>query len=166
MDRRDIKERITAWVGKYKYVLLVVLVGIFLMVLPEGSGETSTPLPREQTDQPTSIAAELEEILSQIRGVGKVKVMITEASAAQTVYQTDTETTASGENTSSRVETVVIGSGSSREGLISTVTPPVYLGVVVVCQGGDQPNVKLAVVQAVAAVTGVGTDHISVLKMK
>ena len=46
MDRRDIKERITARVGKYKYVLLVVLGGIFLMVLPEGSGETSTSLPR------------------------------------------------------------------------------------------------------------------------
>ena len=166
MDRRDIKERITAWVGKYKYVLLVVLVGIFLMVLPEGRKENTEPLQREQSQQAPSIAIELEEILSQIRGVGKVKVMITEASAAQTVYQTDTDTTVSGENTSSRVETVVIGSGSSREGLISTVTPPVYLGVVVVCQGGDQPNVKLAVVQAVAAVTGVGTDHISVLKMK
>lgn len=166
MDRRDIKERITAWVGKYKYVLLVVLVGIFLMVLPEGRKENTEPVHREQTQQTPSIDVELEEILSQIRGVGKVKVMITEASAAQTVYQTDTDTTASGENTSSRVETVVIGSGSSREGLISTVTPPVYLGVVVVCQGGDQPNVKLAVVQAVAAVTGVGTDHISVLKMK
>ena len=166
MDRRDIKERITARVGKYKYVLLVVLVGIFLMVLPEGSGETSTSLPREQTDHPTSSAAELEEILSQIQGVGKVKVMITEAAAAQTVYQTDTDTTVSGEHTSSRVETVVIGSSSSQEGLIATVTPPVYLGVVVVCQGGDQPNVKLSVVQAVAAVTGVGTDHISVLKMK
>lgn len=166
MDRQDITERITAWVGKYKYVLLVVLAGIFLMILPEGRKENTEPVHREQTQQTPSIAVELEEILSQIQGVGKVKVMITEAAAAQTVYQTDTDTTVSGEHTSSRVETVVIGSSSSQEGLIATVTPPVYLGVVVVCQGGDQPNVKLSVVQAVAAVTGVGTDHISVLKMK
>lgn len=166
MDRRDISERITAWVGKYKYVLLVVLAGIFLMILPEGRKENTEPLQRELPQQAPSIAAELESILSQIKGVGKVKVMITEADAAQTVYQTDTDTTVSGENISTRVETVVVGSSGAQEGLISTVTPPVYLGVVVVCQGGDQPNVKLAVVQAVAAVTGVGTDHISVLKMK
>ena len=166
MDRRELKERILGWVRKYKYVLLVILLGVFLMLLPEGNHATGETIQPEETQAITSIDTELEQILSQIQGVGKVKVMITEVAGAQTVYQTDTDTTTSGDTISTRVETVVIGSSASQAGLIATVTPPVYLGVLVVCQGGDQPNVKLAIVQAVAAVTGVGTDHISVLKMK
>jgi hypothetical protein len=37
---------------------------------------------------------------------------------------------------------------------------------VIVCQGGDQPEVKLAVVEAVCDAVGLTADKISVLKMK
>ena len=39
-------------------------------------------------------------------------------------------------------------------------------GAVVVCQGADQPYVRLDVTNAVAAYTGLGSDKISVIKMK
>ena len=39
-------------------------------------------------------------------------------------------------------------------------------GAVVVCQGADQPYVRLDVTNAVAAYTGLGSDQISVIKMK
>lgn len=39
-------------------------------------------------------------------------------------------------------------------------------GAVVVCQGADQPSVRLDVTNAVAAYTGLGSDQISVIKMK
>ena len=39
-------------------------------------------------------------------------------------------------------------------------------GAVVVCQGADQPAVRLDVTNAVAAYTGLGSDKISVIKMK
>ena len=39
-------------------------------------------------------------------------------------------------------------------------------GAVVVCQGADQPSVRLDVTNAVAAYTGLGSDKISVIKMK
>jgi len=61
---------------------------------------------------------------------------------------------------------VIISSGSGEQGLIQTVTPPVYLGAIVVCQGGADPSVRLAVTQAVSVITGIGTDRITVLKMK
>ena len=51
-------------------------------------------------------------------------------------------------------------------GLIKQVNPPKYLGALIVCQGADDPSVRLAVSQAVASVTGISTDRISVLKMK
>jgi hypothetical protein len=40
------------------------------------------------------------------------------------------------------------------------------MGAIVVCQGADSPSVKLAITQAVAKITGLGTDEICVLKMK
>lgn len=39
-------------------------------------------------------------------------------------------------------------------------------GAVVVCQGADQPSVRLDVTNAVVAYTGLGSDKISVIKMK
>lgn len=39
-------------------------------------------------------------------------------------------------------------------------------GAVVVCQGADQSSVRLDVTNAVAAYTGLGSDKISVIKMK
>ena len=39
-------------------------------------------------------------------------------------------------------------------------------GCVVVCAGADSPAVRLDVTNAVAAYTGLGSDKISVMKMK
>jgi stage III sporulation protein AG len=64
-------------------------------------------------------------------------------------------------------DTVIITDSSRNEsGLIRQVNPPVYLGAIVLCQGGDRPSVRLAIVDAVSKVTGLGADRISVLKMK
>jgi len=41
-----------------------------------------------------------------------------------------------------------------------------YRGAVVVCQGGDNASVRLAVVEAVSNATGLTSDRITVLKMK
>ena len=43
---------------------------------------------------------------------------------------------------------------------------PVYKGAVVVCEGADHASVKLNIVQAVSSLTGLGSDKITVLKMK
>jgi stage III sporulation protein AG len=49
---------------------------------------------------------------------------------------------------------------------MQTVLAPQYLGAIVVCQGADRSDVRLAIVEAVSALTGLGADKISVLKMK
>lgn len=166
MDQRLLKKRVSEWIDQYKYVLLVVAIGVFLMVLPDGRAQKETAPEVEHVLQETSISEDLEGILSQIQGVGKVKVLITEAAGPETIYQTDTDETTSADTVTSRVETVLVGGSSTQNGLVRTVTPPIYLGAIVVCQGGDLPGVKYSVVQAVAAVTGIGADHITVLKMK
>ena len=105
----------------------------------------------------------LEAILAKIQGVGRVEVLLTEAAGSQTLYVYDES--ASGESLKSDA-VIITDSARSQTGLVSQVIPPVYLGAVVVCQGGDSPPVRLAVVEAVQAATGLSADKITVLKMK
>ena len=167
MDWMNIAGRAKNLVGKYKYVLLILLLGILLMSLPEGSKESMQPEISVTAPVCTSKAEELEAILSQISGVGKVRVMLTEAAGSETIYQTDEDRSETSDAQNIRVETVIVsGSERTETGLVRTVVPPVYLGAIIVCQGGDSPAVRLSVAEAVSNVTGIGTDRITVLKMK
>ena len=167
MDWMSITRKMKDLAGKYKYVLLVLLLGIFLMSLPEADKESIQADVSDPEPVATSKAKELEEILSQISGVGKVSVMLTEAAGSETIYQTDEDRAQSSDSESVRADTVIVsGSDRTEKGLVRTIVPPVYLGAIVVCQGGDSPAVRLSIVEAVSNVTGIGTDRITVLKMK
>ena len=41
---------------------------------------------------------------------------------------------------------------------------PTYRGALVVCQGGDRADVRLAVIEAVSVLTGLSSDRITVAK--
>ncbi len=168
MDWIAIGKQAAGAVKKYQYVLLILALGVFLMALP---GRSEQPKEEASPPEPTCTQENLEdrltEILTQMEGVGKARVLLTEASGAETVYQTDEDSTTSDASGSLRRETVIL-SGENREetGLVRRVNPPAYLGAVVVCQGADRPSVKLAVVEAVSNATGISADRITVLKMK
>ena len=161
MGRLKIPDTVTDFVKKYRYVVLVLLAGIILMCLPGKARETQTESTVHTTQEVTDTARELEQILSHVKGAGKVRVMLTRAQGERTIYQTNR----SGDGSS--MDTVVItGSDRTQQGLVRQIDPPVYLGAVIVCQGGDDPAVRLAIVDAVSDATGLGADKISVLKMK
>lgn len=164
MDWLVLKEKFYHLWAKYRYVILVLLVGLVLMLLPSKQSNTEvTQVMESKTETKQDIREELTDILSQIEGVGEVKVMLTVASGEETVYQSDTEIS----NTTNRIETVIITDENRKEiGLIQKVNPPKYMGAIIVCKGGANVAVKLAVVEAVSRVTGLGADQISVLKMK
>ena len=105
--------------------------------------------------------------MSQVSGAGTVRVLLTQAESGETIYQTD-DTESTQENGSSlRRETVLVSDGSRQQaGLVRQTQAPVYRGAVVVCQGGDTAPVRLAIVEAVAGVTGLPSNRITVLKMK
>lgn len=155
-------ERIVQLLKQYRYGILVLLIGLGLMLLPTGS-ETEEEESVETPVETLGIQKQLENILSQIEGAGKVQVLLSEAAGETTVYQQ--ETNQSGD--SLRQETVVITNADRAEnGLICQVIPARYQGAVVVCQGGDRASVRLAIVEAVSSVTGLTSDKITVLKMK
>ena len=164
MDWVTLRSRGKELVRKYRYVLLVVLAGLFLMALPDGKNAKAAPEPAAAEMEPRQdLQTELEEILSQIQGAGRVRVLLTQREGERTVYQTDEDSTSSG----IRSDTVLLnGSDRSQTGLVQQVNPPTYLGAVIVCQGADSASVRLAIVSAVGSVTGLSTDKITVLKMK
>lgn len=155
-------ERIIQLLRQYRYGVLVLVIGIFLMLLPTGETDIAEQV---HIDNSVSVSVQdsLEEILGQIEGAGKVRVMLTQSAGELTIYQQNTDISAD----TTREDTVVITDAEREErGLVQQVIPPVYLGAIIVCQGGDRAAVKLAIVEAVASVTGLTSDKITVLKMK
>ncbi len=153
MDR--LKEKIVSFVSTYRWAIVILAAGILLLI---PTNKESVVTEKEQPDDP-ALSQSLTKILEQMDGVGKAKVLLTEKVSTQIIYQTD--------NLGERVETVIISDAErNQQGLIQYTNSPIYLGAVVVCQGGDDPNVQLKVIEAVSDLTGLSSDKISVLKMK
>lgn len=166
MELKGIGRKVKDFLGKYKYAAIVLLIGLLLLNLPVKKTQSSTSEQSVPVTQ-TFDTDKLKEILQSVEGAGKVEVMLSVASGEQTVYQTDTDINKTGETDTSKTETVIVtDSNRSEAGLVKQVNPPTYLGAVVVCEGADSASVRLAITQAVAKITGLGTDSICVLKMK
>lgn len=154
--------------GKYKHAVIVLLIGVALMILP--TGDRAAPNPVETVPvrtEESDLESRLSAILSRVSGAGEVEVLLTVCTGGETLYQTDEDTDSGETNSRKNVSTVIVEDESNQElGLVRRTDPPVYQGAVVVCQGADDPQVKLAIVEAVSCATGLGADKIKVVKMK
>ena len=154
-----------------KYVVLTAALGIVLLLLPGGNEkkqEGGAPDAAEDFDR-TALQEEMEEILSSLNGVGHLKLMLTvDGGSASELARDEAQTQKrSGENTGERTqksETVVLGSGASAEVVVTRSRFPAFIGALVVCEGGDRAEVRLRVTQAVAALTGLSSERITVVK--
>ena len=148
-------------VKKYKWAAVILALGLILLLLPEKETQANESVITQESINILPIEEALAEILSQVQGAGKVKVMLTEAMGQETLYQNDTS------GTNDKQDTVIISDSDRNElGLVRQINPPVYMGAIVLCQGADSSAVRLSLVEAVSAVTGLSTDKIMVLKMK
>lgn len=155
------------FIEKYKHVLLILLVGIALMLLPTSKEKTQSQPTVPSQPAPASLQEELSDLLSRMSGAGKVQVLLTEATGQNTLYQANEDTTADETAKSSRTDTVILtDSDRNQTGMVCRVDPPTYLGAVVLCQGADDPAVRLAITEAVSNATGLGYHKITILKMK
>lgn len=170
------KKRLDGLFRQYKYVLLVILVGAVLLLLPPlwekdgaGEGEAEEQIQQEEggADSVDGLERRLEESLSQIQGVGEADVILTVKSGPQKVLAQDSETSVSERGTEASVSAVILSRGSGEEDtVVVQQLSPQYQGALVICSGGDDPEVRLRLVEAVSALTGLGADKISVCKGK
>ena len=160
MDIGKIREKGIKWIGKYKYLVIVALLGVVLMLIPGKTEEKTSTQDHSVITNTVTLDKELEKILSNIQGAGKVQVMLTVKSGEQIIYQTDVPG-------ADREDTVIItGQDREQSGLVSQILAPIYRGAIVLCQGADNPSVCLAIKEAVSKVTGLDSSEITVLRMK
>ena len=160
-------EQLGKLLDKYKYVLLVLVVGLALLLWPTGEKEQPQESAGQSAPEDFDLAAleeKLSQALSQVEGAGKVTVTLTEKSGMEQVPLTDRSTSVSERGNSVEEKTVVISTGSGQETVVRMQRGPVFQGAVVVCQGGDRAEVRLLMTQAVASLTGLGADRITVCK--
>ena len=119
-------------------VILLLAAGILLLV----SGGGLFGARNQKTDAGTDPAAyrlalerELSTLCAEVKGVGRVSVMITLAEGERTAY-----------------------SGSK----VSSVTPPAVLGAAIVCDGGGDPTVNAELTRLVSALLGIGSNRVTV----
>lgn len=159
MQRIDLK----ASLKKYRYPLIVLLIGFLLLFVSSKKNDPVSIDRTAETVRQSDLSAELKQILMQIDGVGNVELMLSISAGEKTIYQTDENNS----NGTIRTETVIITDSSrNQQALVTQVQPITYRGAIIVCQGADNQQIKLAIVEAVSRLTGLGADCISVLKMK
>ena len=168
MDWDRIKQQAVEYLRRYRYAALILVVGILLLCIPEKKESQPSMEPvYTQTQDTEDLQKQLSELLSRMEGAGKVQVLLTQASGESYRYQTDEEHQTDGNGMELRKETVIVTSESrAQSGLITRVDPPVYLGAIILSQGADSANVRLALTEAVKSATGLSADKITVLKMK
>ena len=133
---------------------------------------------KESSDQ-NDIELKLENILSQIDGVGKVKVLVTYSSTSMLIplYNEDSEESLTEENdkeggtrkiTENKRKKDIIYQESSGEKkpITQSLISPKVEGAVITAVGAESADVKSKIIQAVEAVTGLATHKIQVFEMK
>ncbi|MBR4703025.1 MAG: hypothetical protein IKO91_04200 [Oscillospiraceae bacterium] len=143
--------------------VLLGLGALLLLLLPDRMGR-ETEAGKEDS---FSFSLETEEkrmeaALSRIAGAGKVTVVLTLDSSEEREYARNTEQDRQKETDRDRNEdrsqVAQVGDGA----LTVRIAYPRYRGALIVTEGGGS-EVRLAVTQAVAALTGLSTDRITVV---
>ena len=166
----ELKERVkgfTEYIKSYKYVAIIVIAGILMMLIPSMENKTAITETVNNLSQQDTFEDRLCKILSSVSGAGKVEVMLSLKEGEEIIYQTD-ENVSTGGSTETNNKKVVTVTDAQRNqnGLIKQRNPESYQGVIIVCQGAENPAVRLDLINAVSKLTGLGSDRISVLKMK
>lgn len=104
---------------------------------------------RQQLEQ------QLEELISQMEGAGRTKVMVTLETGEETIYAMDTQ---SGQTQSEQTH-VLLEDGTA---LAQTVCLPRVCGVAVVCDGGGDVRVAARITELVGALLDLSSNRICV----
>ncbi len=169
-------------VGKWQAIVMAAgLIGLLLLCftsLPGGTKPTASNAAQESirvdlTEYEQQLEQRLCDIIGAIAGAGEAKVMLTLDSGSEPIYATQGESDSkhsinengSEESLTANKEYVIIGSGGGQQGLVLKMLEPQVRGVAVICRGGDDLTVKQAIVEAVTAVLGIGSNKVSVARL-
>lgn len=169
-------QKLLVVLGRYKYLLLVVAVGLVLLLWPKGEDSPKAASAEEYPSFSVSeMETKLEKVLSQIEGAGRTEVILTLKSDMEIILQQDAKTRQYREmedgaltvqESENEFKTVLSGGSSSGQPIVVKRLYPQFQGALVVCQGARNSAVQMAVIEAVAALTGLKSSEITVATMK
>ena len=126
----------------------------------------------------SNLETRLEEILSQIQGVGAVKVLLNysessevvamynETSRSSNTQETDTEGgSRTIQETDTQKDIIYQEENGEKTPITQKIVQPKIEGAIITAKGASQVNVKTNIIQAVEAVTGLATHKIQVFEM-
>lgn len=175
----------------YGKIALLVLAALLLLLLslPSGTKEKDAKEPRkvkqeeistEQTAADIYVAnleQRLQQLLKKVQGVGEAEVMITLKTEGEEVINKDerisehsvSEASAEAGEASKDYEeqTVVLedSEGNQSPYIVKELKPEIA-GVVVICEGGDNPVIIKEITEATEVLFSVSTHKIKVMKKK
>ena len=158
---------------KYKYFIAVILVGIVLLTsshLPEKKEEQKQTTQTQQFDL-QAFQQNVADSLCKIEGAGRVEVLLSLESGEESVYASDVNQSSQTGNNDSSSESYqstmsILSDGSYGESpVLIKSNYPTFRGAVILCDGADNDTVCLQIIQAVSALCGISSDHISISKM-
>ena len=151
------------------FVLLIVAVILYNV---SGFSTTATSSESDKIGYTTSlqyireIEDKLNEVIGNIKGAGKVNVMLSINSSPELQIAENTEektiTTASGTTTTKTYETIIVKSNGEEVPLILKETLPIINGVIVVSSGANDVKVRLDILTAVSTALGINPNKIEV----
>ncbi|MBQ2999182.1 MAG: hypothetical protein IJD64_01840 [Clostridia bacterium] len=137
--------------------VLLLLFGSFAGERRE-EGETGSEEVRDPEAYARAVEARVVEICSGVKGAGKVQAAVTLRGGYRAVYATDAKNSSSGYQSS----TVLVGSGTSEEAILICYENPEIAGIGIVCEGGDDAEVRARIISLVSATFSIGTNKIFV----
>ena len=161
---------------KNKIILLIGALALVFLLVSEIGGETEeVSVTRDSAsysaEYTRKIERQLEDILSEINGAGRVQVMVTLDTCYENVYakgysakteENDVET-----QNETEEEYIIVKKGSNNEEcLVVKVYEPQIKGVAVVAEGADNIQVKKAITETVCALFDISSAKVSVEKSK
>lgn len=133
---------------------------------------------QNESNNTVDLEGRLEAILSNINGVGDVKVFINYSESSETVamYNENSktsvteETDTSGgvrkvEETDSQKEMVYQEENGTKTPIVQKTIEPKIEGAIITAKGASDINIKTSIIQAVEAATGLATHKIQVFEM-
>ena len=170
------------FVGKLKNdkkMIVVVCIGIIgvliLMFLGNdstsdnendvGGEETTTSNVSSIDDIENKLETKLTEIISEIEGVGEVRVVVTVASSDSYIFAENIKSDNDTDSFSSDREIIIYKGKDGDDGLKIGIRSPDVLGVAVVCQGATSSVVKSEITGLVTSLFGIGSDRVYVGNM-
>lgn len=134
---------------------------------------------QEETTSKTELESNLEEILSTIKNVGKVKVLInySESSSLVPLYNESTTTSSTEEGdtsggtrnvteTETKKDVVFSEKSGNKDPVTQKTIMPTIQGAIVTAEGAGNATVKTNIINAVGAVTGLSIDKIQVFELE